>query len=66
MYILWEYWILVHEKAKQLKLFMREEDDFYRYIDGIVPMLDQFIRTYQGQEDHQFWHTIFDFKNIDQ
>lgn len=56
-------WILVREKAKQLKLFTGEEDDFYRYIDGILPILDEFIRTYQGQVNNQFWDAIFELNH---
>ena len=56
-------WILLHEKANQLKLFTIENDDFYGYIDGVLPILEQFIQTYQGNVDNQFWDTIFDLQH---
>lgn len=56
-------WILLYEKTNQLKLFTLKNDDFYLYINGILPILDQFIQTYQGNVDNQFWDTIFDLKH---
>jgi hypothetical protein len=56
-------WILLRDKAYQLRLFDTEEDDFYLYINGILPILDQFIQTYKGNVNNQFWDTIFDFKH---
>jgi hypothetical protein len=56
-------WILLHDKANQLKLFTIEMDDFFVYINGILPILDQFICTYQGNVNNQFWDRIFDLKH---
>jgi len=56
-------WILLRDKAYQLRLFNTEKDDFFLYINGILPILDQFIQTYKGNVNNQFWDTIFDFKH---
>jgi hypothetical protein len=56
-------WILLREKTNQLRLYTLENDDFYVYINGILPILDQFIQTYQGNVNNQFWDTIFDLKH---
>jgi len=56
-------WILLRDKAYQLRLFDREKDDFFLYINGILPIFDQFIETYKGNVNNQFWDTIFDFKH---
>jgi hypothetical protein len=56
-------WILLRDKAYQLRLFDTEKDDFFLYINGILPILDQFIQTYKGNVNNQFWDTIFDFKH---
>jgi len=55
--------MLLREKTNQLQLFTLENDDFYIYINGILPILDQFIQTYKGNENNQFWDTIFDLKH---
>ncbi len=56
-------WILLREKVNQLQLFTLENDDFFIYINGILPILDQFIQTYKGNVNNQFWDTIFDLKH---
>jgi len=56
-------WILLREKANQLQLFTLENDEFFVYINGILPILDQFIQTYKGNVNKQFWDTIFDLKH---
>ena len=53
-------WQLVRDKASQLKKFTIEKDDFFAYLEGILPILEQLIRTYQGDVDNAFWDTIFD------
>jgi hypothetical protein len=56
-------WILLREKANQLRLYTIENDDFFGYINGILPILEEFIQTYQGNVNNQFWDTIFDLKH---
>ena len=53
-------WILLHQKTEQLKHWTKPNDDFSIYIEGLLPILQQFIQTYQGHVDHSFWDTIFD------
>ena len=57
-------WKLLREKANQLQSFTMPGDQFSTYITGILPILDQFIATYQGKVDNQFWDTIFDLKHV--
>jgi hypothetical protein len=33
------------------------------YIQGILPILDQFVQTYRGNVDNSFWDTIFDLQH---
>lgn len=56
-------WILLREKADQLQRWTRKDDDFFVYIQGILPILDQFVQTYQGNVDNSFWDTIFDLQH---
>jgi hypothetical protein len=60
-------WKLLREKTEQLKSFAipsKYGNGFDTYIDGILSILDQFIQTYQGNVDHQFWNTIMDIKHV--
>ena len=56
-------WILLRDKTNQLRLFTIENDEFFVYINGILPIIDEFIQTYQGNVNNQFWDTIFDLKH---
>ncbi|CAF3165228.1 unnamed protein product [Rotaria sp. Silwood2] len=65
-------WQLLRSKAERLKNFTKPSTDPYRsvytdfssYIDGVLPILDEFIRTYQGQVDNKFWDQIFDYTHV--
>ncbi|UJR37591.1 hypothetical protein I4U23_030289 [Adineta vaga] len=57
-------WILLRDKTDQLRLFNKDHEEFRDYIQGILPIFDQFIQTYQGHVDNQFWDTIFDLNHI--
>ena len=63
-------WKLLRKKAEDLKLFTLPLSsrysiyDFRGYLDGILPILDQFIQTYQGNVDNHFWDTIFDYTKV--
>lgn len=64
-------WIMLREKAEQLKLFTlpassqySSQGDFRGYLEGILPIFDQFIRTYSGDVDNNFWDTIFDYTKV--
>lgn len=56
-------WILLRDKTNQLRLFTIENDEFFVYINGILPIIDEFIQTYQGNVNNQFWDTIFDLEH---
>ncbi len=65
-------WQLLRSKAEKLKNFTKpianswdaKYNDFSGYIDGVLPILDEFIRTYQGQVDNKFWDQIFDYTHV--
>ncbi|CAF3104099.1 unnamed protein product, partial [Rotaria sp. Silwood2] len=58
-------WKILREKTEQLKSFTLsgDEDLFSSYINGILPILDQFIETYKGNVDNQFWDSIFNLEH---
>ena len=64
-------WQLLRKKADELKMFTMPSstkhssgNDFREYLDGVLPILDQFIRTYEGNVDNDFWDTIFDYTKV--
>ncbi len=64
-------WKLLRKKAEELKMFTLPSQaqcssriDFRVYLDGVLPILDQFIRTYEGHVDNDFWDTIFDYTKV--
>jgi hypothetical protein len=63
-----EDWKVLHQKTEQLKSFVLPSDKygggFDTYIDGLLPILKQFIKTYQGNVDYKFWNTVMDVKHI--
>ena len=61
-----EDWNLLRSKTAQLKNFTQpnRDDSFSSYIDGLLPILDQFIQTYQGNVDNQFWNKVMDMEHV--
>jgi hypothetical protein len=64
-------WQLLRRKAEELKRFTipskssaNHYGNFSAYLDGVLPILDQFISTYQGQVDNDFWDHIFDYTHV--
>jgi hypothetical protein len=57
-------WLLLRDKTKQLQGFTTPKDDFSTYVEGVLPVLDQFINTYQDKVDNQFWDKIFDIEHV--
>ena len=59
-----EDWNLLRSKTAQLKNFTQpNRDSFSSYIDGLLPILDQFIQTYQGNVDNEFWNKVMDMEH---
>lgn len=61
-----EDWMMLKEKtvdlyrifdAKKL-LGMFSTNEFTKYLDGLVPVLDQFVNTYKGNVDTKFWDQV--------
>ena len=48
-----DWWHLV-EKTKALRVY-----DCKFWIDQLVPILQEFVKTYQGEVDLKFWNNIF-------
>ena len=57
-------WSLLRNKTKQLQGFTMPNDEFWTYVDGLLPVLDQFINTYQGKVDNKFWDKIFNVEHV--
>ncbi|CAF1475423.1 unnamed protein product [Adineta ricciae] len=51
-------WQSLYTKAQQLRSF--SNDKFRLYIDGILPIFNEFIETYQGNVNKQFWIKVCD------
>jgi hypothetical protein len=58
-------WKLLRCKTAQLKSFSTSgQATFGRYIDGLLPIIDQFIETYQGKVDNEFWNKVMDIEHV--
>ncbi|CAF0985131.1 unnamed protein product [Adineta ricciae] len=55
-------WKLLRKKIQDLKKFSR--DSFVSYINAILPVIDQFIDTYQGNVDQEFWNKVMDIEHV--
>lgn len=52
-------WKLLRCKTEQLKTFTTpHRDNFANYINGVLPIIDQFIQTYNGNVDNKFWDEV--------
>jgi hypothetical protein len=58
-------WNLLRKKIVGLKKFtMSDENSFDSYINGLLPIIDQFIQAYQGKVDNEFWNKIMDIEHV--
>ncbi len=58
-------WKLLRQKTEELKKFSTSDRlSFGGYIDGLLPIIDQFIRTYQGKVDNEFWNKVMDIEHV--
>jgi hypothetical protein len=64
-------WKLLKKKVEELKMFTvptpaphSPKESFCAYLNGVLPILDQFIQTYEGNVDNDFWDTIFDYTKV--
>ena len=51
-------WQSLYSKAQQLRAFSNER--FRNYIDGVLPIFDEFIKAYQGNVNKEFWIKVCD------
>ena len=57
-------WKLLRHKTEQLQNFSTsKKDSFASYIEGVLPIIDQFIQTYEGKIDNKFWNKVMDIKH---
>ncbi|CAF1689882.1 unnamed protein product [Adineta ricciae] len=56
------YWKLLKEKSEQLMSFTIRNDSFFKYLQDLIPILNEFIETYQGNVNVEFWNHIVDAK----
>ncbi|CAF1252400.1 unnamed protein product [Adineta steineri] len=58
-------WKLLRRKTQELKKFTTSDrNNFETYINAVLPVLDQFIETYQGNIDSEFWNKIMDIEHV--
>ncbi|CAF1194374.1 unnamed protein product [Rotaria sordida] len=58
-------WNILRKKAIELKKFtMSDRNNFESYINALLPVIDQFIQTYQGKVDNEFWNKIMDIEHV--
>lgn len=58
-------WNNLRNKTEDLKKFtVSDQHEFGGYIDGLLPIIDQFIETYQGNVDQEFWNKIMDIEHV--
>jgi len=58
-------WKVLRQKTEELKKFaVASRDNFGSYIDGLLPIIDQFIQTYQGKVDNDFWNKVMDIEHV--
>ena len=58
-------WNLLRRKTENLKCFTTsDQDTFGQYIDGLLPIIDQFIQTYQDKVANEFWNKIMDIEHV--
>ncbi|CAM4974187.1 unnamed protein product [Rotaria socialis] len=57
-------WLLLRDKTKQLQSFTMHNDEFSTYVEGLLPVFNQFISTYQGNVDNKFWDKIFNVEHV--
>ena len=55
-------WTLLKQKAEVLMTYTMPNDEFYRYVRDLLPILNEFIRTYEEKVDVDFWNRIIDKK----
>jgi hypothetical protein len=51
-------WQLLYTKAQQLQAF--NNGTFQTYINDVLLIFDEFIKTYQGNVNHNFWIKVCD------
>lgn len=60
-----EDWNLLYQKTENLKKFTKGGNDtFATYIDGVLPILQKFIDTYNNIVDNQFWNKVMDIEHV--
>ncbi len=61
-------WKVLRQKTERLKSFVfpsnKYEGGFDAYVDGLLSILKQFIKTYQGNVNHKFWDTAMGIKHV--
>ena len=60
-----EDWNLLKNKITDLNKFGTfGEKDFSSYLDGLLPIIEQLIRTYGNEVDNEFWNKIMDIEHV--
>lgn len=53
-----EDWVKIKEMTERLR-----EYDIEWWINALIPVLDKFIKAYQGEIDKTFWNDIYVFRD---
>ncbi|CAF1134795.1 unnamed protein product [Didymodactylos carnosus] len=54
-------WKLLREKTEQMKAYSQQI--FHEYVDNLLPVLDEFIQTYQNKVNLDWWNKVMDIKS---
>ena len=55
-------WVKLKQKALDLMTFMKQTK-FEDYIANILPILDEFVNTYNGNPNQDYWNKIMNIKS---
>ncbi|CAF0881428.1 unnamed protein product [Didymodactylos carnosus] len=44
-------------------MYTKISDDYHQYLDNVLPILDEFIKTYQGHVNSGFWDRVMNLKD---
>ncbi|CAF1112623.1 unnamed protein product [Didymodactylos carnosus] len=57
-------WYLLKRKTEQIRSYTTVNDSFYLYIENLLPILEEFIQTYQNNVNISFWNIVMNTRRI--
>ncbi len=55
-------WMLIKSKIMELYKYDLKQSKWKSWLDGLIPIIDRFIATYEGVTNKDFWNRIIDEK----